>query len=184
MTAASSSLAARAWVAAPQPADVQVSASVRLDSLIPAQVLARGSSLNGAKPSYYALSVSRGLQVQLVRVVNGVATPLAQLTSATYVSGVWVRVTLSVVGTQLRAQVYRLDKQQYLTAAGQWQAGQAWALSATDGALTGAGQVGLGRPASYAGTVIFDDFAAAAATGGSPPKPRGTAATRRLQAIG
>jgi hypothetical protein len=184
MTAASSSLAARAWVAAPQPADVQVSASVRLDSLIPAQVLARGSNLNGAAPSYYALSISRGLQVQLVRVVNGVATSLAQLTSATYVSGVWVRVTLSAVGNQLRAQVFRLDKQQYLTAAGQWQAGQAWALSASDGALTGPGQVGLGRPASYAGTVIFDDFAAAAATAGSQPKPPGTAATHRLQAIG
>jgi hypothetical protein len=181
VTAASSSLAARAWVAAPQPADVQVSASVYLGTLIPAQVLARGTNLNGATASYYALAVARGPQVQLVRVVNGVATPLAQLSSATYVSGIWARVTLSVVGSQLQAQVYRPDKQQYLTAAGQWQAAPAWALSVTDTTLTGPGQVGLARPASYAGTVVLDDFAAAAAGGSqSGPGPRPAARTLRL----
>src|SRR5437879_3071234 len=38
---------ARAWLARPQPADVQVSAAVYLDTLIPAQVLIRGSRLDG-----------------------------------------------------------------------------------------------------------------------------------------
>src|SRR5881409_2430789 len=33
---------ARAWLARPQPADVQVSAAVYLDTLIPAQILVRG----------------------------------------------------------------------------------------------------------------------------------------------
>jgi hypothetical protein len=167
MNAPSSSLAARAWVAAPQPADVQVSASVYLNTLIPAQVLARGSNLNGSTPSYYAVAISRGLQVQLLRVVNGVTTTLATLSPAGYVSSVWVRVTLSVVGTQLQAQVYRVDKQQYLTAAGAWQSAPAWALSATDAMLSGPGLVGLARQASYPGTVVFDDFATAAA--GSQP---------------
>src|SRR5438309_2142735 len=38
---------ARAWLGRPQPADVQASAAVYLDTLIPAQVLIRGSRLDG-----------------------------------------------------------------------------------------------------------------------------------------
>ena len=42
-----------------------------VNSLIPAQVFARGTNLSGPAPSYYAVSVTRGLQVQLVRVQDG-----------------------------------------------------------------------------------------------------------------
>jgi hypothetical protein len=153
-----SNLVARAWLGTTQPADVQVSAAIYASTLIPAQVFARGSGLNTAGPSYYALSVTRGLQVQLVRVVNGTATTLGTVQSASYFSGQWVSVTLTITGTTLQAQVQRLDTGQYLTATGQWQAAPAVALTLTDTALSGPGQAGLARPASYTGTVTFDDF--------------------------
>jgi hypothetical protein len=158
MSAGTSSLAARSWLNALQPADVQVNAAIYVSTLIPAQVIARGSGLNSATPSYYALSVTRGLQAQLVRVTAGVATPLATVTSALWFSDRWVQATLSVEGSTLRGQIYRPDTQQYLNGQGQWQAAPAWALQLQDGALTGAGSVGLGRPGSYTGTVTFDNF--------------------------
>jgi hypothetical protein len=170
---------ARAWYGTAQPADVQVSAAIDLTSLIPAQVFARGSGLNGTAPSFYAVSVTRGLQLQLLRVVGGSVTTLASLPSANYFSQQWVSVTLSAQGSQLQAQLQRLDTGQYLTASGTWQAGPTWALSVTDTALSGAGQVGVGRPASYSGTVLFDDFAAAPlASPGSPQPPGGGALPR------
>src|SRR5947207_3220275 len=64
--------AARAWFNTAGPADVQASAGVFLDSLVPAQVLVRGSNLNTATPTFYAASVIRGGQVELTRTVNGV----------------------------------------------------------------------------------------------------------------
>ena len=56
----------RAFPTATVPADVQVSALVYLDTLMPAQLLVRGSGLNTAAPSYYAAAVTRGLEVQLL----------------------------------------------------------------------------------------------------------------------
>jgi hypothetical protein len=161
VTAGLSNLAARSWLNAPLPADLQVSADVYLGTLIPAQLFARGSGLDGSTPSYYALSLSRGLQAQILRVAGGAATALGGVTSAGYFSGRWVQATLSLQGTTLQAQVYRPDSGQYLNAQGQWQSAPAWALQVTDGAITGPGQVGLARPASYTGTVAFDDFGVA-----------------------
>src|SRR5262245_45601532 len=56
---------ARAWSPAVLPADSQVSADVYLDSLVPAQIIARGRGLDTSAPSYYAAAVTRGTQVQL-----------------------------------------------------------------------------------------------------------------------
>jgi hypothetical protein len=165
----SSGVAARAWFTTPQPADVQVSASVFLDTLIPDGVLVRGSGLGTGRPSYYALTVSRGLLVELVRVGNGAPTPLAQLHSATYFSQKWVRITLSAAGSTLRAQVSRVDTGQYLNAGGGWQTAPTWALTVTDAGLAGAGLAGVVRPARYAGAVTLDDFAVAPPPG--PPAP-------------
>src|SRR5579884_3875967 len=50
VSASASTLSARSWVSASQPADVQASAAVYLSSPIPAQVLARGSNLNTSTP--------------------------------------------------------------------------------------------------------------------------------------
>src|SRR5437588_11733092 len=46
-----SGTAARSWLAAAQPADVQAVASVRTDSLIPAAVFIRGRHLDTATPT-------------------------------------------------------------------------------------------------------------------------------------
>jgi hypothetical protein len=158
VTTASSSAASRAWLNQLAPADVQVSAAVAATSLIPAQVLARGSNLGTATPSYYAVAVSRGLDVQLLRVVNGVTTVLADLKSQDYVSGQWLYVTLQTDGSTVSASIYRMDKGEYLTSQGTWLTTPTWGLVVTDNKLTAAGLVGLAHPASYAGGIVFDNF--------------------------
>jgi hypothetical protein len=159
----------RAWPDAAAPADVQVSALIYLDTLMPAQLLARGSNLNTAAPSYYAVSVTRGLEVQLLRVVRGSATPLVGLRSAKYLSGKWVRVTLSASGNTLRVQLFRPDTSQYLAASGEWQAAAAWALAANDTQIPAGGQVGVGKGAGVAGTFAVDDFTAQRPDANVPP---------------
>jgi hypothetical protein len=164
----------RAFPTATVPADVQVSALVYLDTLMPAQLLVRGSGLNTAAPSYYAAAVTRGLEVQLLRVVRGTAAPLGTVKSATYLSGKWVRLTLSASGNSLRVQVYRPDTAQYLSAAGQWQSATAWALQVNDGQIPTGTQVGVGKGPGVGGTFYVDDFTAGRpdpATPREPPPP-------------
>jgi hypothetical protein len=138
--------------------DVTVSSAVYLDSLVPAQVLARGTKLNTTTPNYYAVSITRGLEVNLIKMVNGVATTLKTLRSPSYFSGQWVRVTLSAIGNELKVQVQRTDNNQFLTSLGTWQSASANALTATDTSLPNSGQAGLARQASYSNAVAFDDF--------------------------
>ena len=116
------------------------------------------------------LNVPRALGAAMT-LVNGkvLATTLGRVQSADWVSGKWIRVTIDGNGNNLRAQVFRLDTAQYLTSTGQWQATPGWALNLTDGTLSLAGQVGLSRPASYAGTITFDDFSVNPTTGPSQP---------------
>lgn len=157
---AGSSNNARAWLAEWQPADVQASASMLVDNLIPAELFLRGRGLDTAKPTYYAVSATRGLTVELWRVVNGVRTSLGKLRSASYLSGQWVRVTLDASGDTLRVRVQRLDTKQYLNASGRWQRSASWALVGRDNTIRDTGKVGLGRAASHAGPTSFDDFQA------------------------
>jgi hypothetical protein len=171
-----SSAAARAWLNSVMPADVQTGADVFLNTLIPARVLARGANLNTTTPSYYAVEISRGLDVRLVRVVNGVTTILQDLQSANYVSQVWVQATLSVQGNTLQAQVYRPDTNQYLDGSGHWQSSPGWTLTATDSTLTAAGFSGVERAARYDGTVTLDNFSVLGTTAPptQPPTPQVT----------
>ena len=166
---ATSAVNARTWLAMIEPADIQASAAVFINSLIPAEVIVRGKWLDTTTPSYYAVAVTRGLQVQLLRVVNGYTTVLAQIQSADYVSGQWIHIGLSVTGSTLHAQVYRLDKAQYLNASGQWQAAPAWALSRSDTAISGGGEVGLARRPGVTGTLTFDDFSTVPAFNDTEP---------------
>src|SRR5437867_9636044 len=140
----SSGQSARTWINTSLPSNVQVSAAVYLDSLVPIYILARGSNLDTPTPTYYAVSVTRGLQLELLRVANGVATSLGQLSSSSYFSSEWARVTLEVNGSSVRAKVSRLDTGEYLNTAGQWQASVSWALSRTDSTIASGGLVGLG----------------------------------------
>ena len=71
--------AARAWADLDLPADTAASAAVYLDTLIPARVFVRGTNLDTPTPTYYAAGITRGLEVKLVRVVDGVETVLGSL---------------------------------------------------------------------------------------------------------
>ena len=162
-TTSSSRVATRSWAELLLPPDVQVSAAVNLTTLIPARLLARGQNLNSPAPTYYAVQITRGLDVQLLRMVNGVTTTLGELHSNSYFSNQWVNVTLGVAGTHLYATVYRNDTGQYLGPTGDWQNGITHALDLTDSAISAGGMAGLERAALYAGAADFDDFAAVAA---------------------
>ncbi|MFL5340745.1 MAG: hypothetical protein ACJ8F7_11390 [Gemmataceae bacterium] len=169
-TAGSSASESRAWLNTAVPPDARVSASVYLDSLIPAEVIARGQNLDTDTPTYYAVAVSRGLQVQLLRVVDGQATVLQTLDSGDWMSGQWVRVSLTTVGNSLSVQLFRGDTAQYLNANGKWQANPADAITMQDGAIAAGGFAGVGRPASYAGPIHFDNFEVAPPPADQPHK--------------
>jgi hypothetical protein len=147
-----------AWINSAQPANEEVSAEIYLNSLIPIEVLARGSNLNTTTPSYYAVSVTRGLDLKLLKVTNGTVTTLGEVKSSNWIANQWVNVSLFVNGNNVRAQVQNTKTGQYLNSAGQWQSNQAWALNLTDTSISGGGEVGVGRLPSYTGSVYVDDF--------------------------
>lgn len=155
----------RSWLNETMPADMQVGAAVYVDSLIPAQVIARGSNLNtpdGASgPSFYAVELSSGSpgpKLTLVKDVKGTETSLGSINAPNYLNNYWLEETLDVEGSTVRAQLFDPKTGEYLNSAGQWQTAQAWALTIIDNSISGPGVVGLGRPSSYLGTVTFDDF--------------------------
>jgi len=152
------STASRAWLDRVFPANVQVSSSVLADSLVPTTLIARGVNLNSSVPSYYGLTVRRGVNVDLVKSINGTQTSLGSVRSRDYVSGQWLQVSLVAKGNELRAQVFRTDTSQYLQADGTWGLETAWAIAKTDASLSNAGRAGLARGAGYAGTVRVDNF--------------------------
>jgi hypothetical protein len=177
-----SSRVGRAWLSQSLPGDVAVTSSILASTLIPTQVIARGRNLDGTTPTYYAASVVRGLHLELLRVVNGATTTLATLRTNSYVSGLWLDVTLIVQGSTIQARVQRRDTGDWLTAFGDWQAGPAAALTVRDAAIPSAGQAGLARSAAVAGTAYFDDLRVAAATG-DVTAPRVTAGVRPVSRI-
>ncbi len=167
-TATISWASARAWVNQSFSPNIEVSAAVYTNSAIPVQLLARGSNLNTGNGSYYALSVKEGLEVKLQTVVGGTTTTIGLVQSKYYLSNQWVRATFNLLGSTLRAQIVRLDTNQYLAADGSWQAAPTWALTVNDTTLTG-NYVGLARPGSYAGSWYADDFQVYTAAGDEVP---------------
>ncbi|MDW8244213.1 MAG: Ig-like domain-containing protein [Thermogemmata sp.] len=151
------------------PADVAVAATIYADSLIPARVVVRGTDLEGATPSYYAAQLRRGVEVALIRVVNGVETTLGSVRSQQWLSNQWVRLQLTAVGDRLRLAVIRDDTQQWLSADGSWSDTPDFALEVRDGTLMQGGRVALARSPSYAGTIFFDDFRAHAIDNNTGP---------------
>jgi hypothetical protein len=158
ISSSASGMNARSWVSIAQPANEEVSAAVYLSSLIPVEVLARGSNLNTATPTYYAVSVTQGLDLKLLRVTNGTVTTLGEIKSANWIADQWVNVTLFTYGENVRAQVQNTKTGQYLNSSGQWQSNQTWALDLADTSIIGGGEVGVGRLNSYVGTVYLDNF--------------------------
>lgn len=153
-----SSSVARAWMTQPVPTDSQVSASVYADSLVPAGVFLRGSWVNSNKFTGYEVTVKRGLEVELWRVVNGTRTSLGKLTTAGWQSGLWVQVSLVAKGDQLRVQIFRSDSGQYLTASGGWSLSPAWAMSRTDTGVRTGGLAGLSSGPGSAANLQLDNF--------------------------
>ncbi len=149
---------ARAWLTDPAPADVQASASYYADSLIPGSLLVRGSALDTAAPTYYSLTVTRGMTVRLGKVVDGTYASLASVTTNSYFSSKWVRLTLTARGGSLSAVVFRTDTGQWLTPDGAWSDTPQPALEAADGSVTGGGNVGFSRSQTAAGSIGFDDL--------------------------
>jgi hypothetical protein len=152
-----SNTTSRAWLRTPQPTDVQASVYAFADGLIPVTVMVRGSGLDTTKPSYYGLSLVRGVEARLVAVVSGVETTLSAIRSNNWVSSTWLRMTLIANGGELRAVISRADNGQFLTANGTWQDSPTPALSATDSRISIGSGVGVARPARVAGTVTVDD---------------------------
>ena len=114
ITAVPSNVAARTWDNASLEKDVQVQADVLVNNLGAVQIFARGQNLNQANATYYAVSVGRGMEVDLLRVINGQTTKLATIKSTEWTTNVWARVNLTVQGDQLSVQVFRTDTAQYL----------------------------------------------------------------------
>ena len=148
----------RAWVTTPYAADVEASAAVFLSSLSPAQVFVRGQNPNGGTPSYYAASVVRGAELQLVRVVAGKSVVLGAVKSADWINDQWVTVKIRAVGDQLTVYLHRGDTNQYLDSAGKWTRRPVAALDRADTTIRTGGVVGVARPAAVAGAVALDSL--------------------------
>jgi hypothetical protein len=164
-TSTSSTAQARAWVSDELAANVQTSTTVLLNSLVPLRLFARGSNLGTFTPTYYAASITRGLQVSLLRVVNGVATELCKINSTAYLSNLWVKISLIAIDDRLQVVVYRTDTGEYLGPDGNWRSGLSRAIDLHDSQIAGGGFVGVERPALYSGAVTLDDFSAGSAGG-------------------
>jgi len=149
---------ARVWMTQPVPTDSQVSSSVYVDGVEAAGVFARGSGLTTSKPTFYGVTVKRGLEVELVRVVNGASTSLGKINTAGWQSSLWVQVSLVVKGNQLRVQIYRSDTGQYMNPDGSWGLSPKWAMVKSDDAIRSGGLAGLSRGAGSAGDLLFDNF--------------------------
>jgi hypothetical protein len=128
--------------------------------------LARGSNLDTATPTYYALSPTRGLELQLLRVSQRHDRAHRPEVGVVFQRQVG-RATLSANGTNLRVQVYRPDTAQYLDPSGRWVDALSWAINLTDTAIATGGSVGVERPALYKGDIYFDEFSALTASGDS-----------------
>ena len=150
---------ARSWYGVAQPADVQATASLYADTLLPGTLLVRGANLDTAKPTYYGLTATRGLDARIVKVVDGVSTTLGTIKSKDYVSGVWLRLTLTASGGNLRAVISRTDTGNWLTPDGTWADTPQPAFEVTDTTpISAGGFVGVQRNALTAGAITFDDI--------------------------
>ncbi len=154
-----SSSSSRAWLETQATTDSSITADYYNDNLIPAGVLLRGQNLDSTTPSFYSLTVTRGLTLQLAKTIHGVQTVLGTLRSSGYVSGQWITLQLTANGDSLQAALYRTDTQQWLDRQGSWVSEETVAMTVTDKSLSAAGYSGLDRGARYAGTVIFDNVA-------------------------
>ncbi|MFO0824879.1 MAG: hypothetical protein U0792_17465 [Gemmataceae bacterium] len=142
-----STTTSRAWNTANLGADVDASAAVYVDGIIPARVFVRGSGLNTATPTFYAASITRGLNVSLLRSVNGAETVLGTIKSSDYVSSKWIRVRVIANGSRLQVSISRADTGQWLTPMACGPTRQTLHSKRQDSSITAAGAAGVARAA-------------------------------------
>jgi hypothetical protein len=154
----------RGWVSPPDAFsdDVQVSLAVRPTTGL-VGVFARASGQNGPTPTFYALEIQSGPNLQLVKDVSGVRSVIKSVSGTSSDlsnDSEWVNITLAVSGGTLKGSIYRPSTGKYLTAQGDWSASPSWALDQTDTGIASGSGVGIVRDTSSAGTVYADDFRA------------------------
>ncbi len=153
-----SSSAARAWIKTTTSADVAVSAQINVNSLIPVGIIVRGSNLNTNTPTYYSATMTRGLDIEIQKTLDGVTSTLAILHSKPYITSTFITLGLSVQGDQLSVSIQSPTTQLWLDHSGSWQSTQQTAIQVNDNSITTAGEVGLLRQNLYAGSVLINQF--------------------------
>lgn len=114
----------------------------------PRSTCSRGQNLGGATPSYYAASIIRGVEVQLLKVTNGQVAVLGTVKLVEWMSGRWVTVTVRAEGDALAVRVHRGETNEYLSPDGKWTRQTVAAIEARDASIRSGGLVGFSRPAS------------------------------------
>ena len=148
-------------------ANVIVSATVYIDSLVTAQVFARGSGVTGTSQSWYLCGVKRSTYLLLGKYESGTFTNLANITSTAFSENFWATISLYCNGDNLRAQIIRHDTGMYLNSSGSWQSAQAWALNITDTSISAGGHCGIARQTGVGGAIYFDNIFITDASGDS-----------------
>ena len=132
--------------------DVQVSATMFLDSLAHRKLFARAA---GGKE--YRLTIRRNLNVWLSYWDGESEKVLGWLKSKDYFSWKWAKATLWVNGDNLRAKVFDPTTGRYLDSSGAWTNENVFCLNVVDDQLTGKGRVGFGLLRSHEFPCLFDD---------------------------
>lgn len=148
----------RAWDTNPLTHDSAAKVAIRADSLVPATVFVRGENLDTASPRYLGLTVTRGMTVQIVAMIDGVQTTLSRVQSSSYFSQKWVDAKIVAVGSTITATIQRTDTGQWLAPNGSWVDTETAALEAVDTRFDQGGFAGVARTRSFAGPIVFDDF--------------------------
>ena len=150
--------------------DVQISGSMYVEGLTPSQLIARGQISTPPSQTYYAVSIVRGLDVQLLKVINGKTTVLGSLATD------GIRANLGY-GRLADGSKYvasrRIPKRHQPISRKQRQVADrgGGGLDRVGWLHTAAGYAGVNRPASYIGRIIFDNISLVDLTNNPPPTP-------------
>ena len=124
-------------------------------------VVARGNSatLSYSSSTFYELAFSgENGDLEINKVVAGTSTNLASVSISSISTGVWYRISLTLVGASLSATAQRLSDNEWLNSSGSWAAAQATAISISDSSISGQGYTGWAASAGPASATFGDDW--------------------------
>jgi hypothetical protein len=151
---------ARAWIDEAIDANASVAVSIRGDGAAPVAILARGSNLASAKPSFLFASVGKGGHLDVREVIDGSTrqfTNIRPIDAAP--TDTWFRVELHPNGMQMSVRVIRGDTGAYLTSAGLWSAVPTEAVKRRIKLAPEEGLIGVARNGLTGGAAAIDNFA-------------------------